>query len=873
MLARIRAFFHASHEDRELSQELDAHLTMATEEHIRRGLTPDDARRAARLELGGLTQLHEAHREVRGLPRFETFLQDLRYASRTLRRDPGFTLFAILILGLGIGASATVFSVINALLLRPLPLREASRLVWIANSSDANAQEYMVQPQHYLDLQALNHSFSEVAAYNNFYRRGDAKLTGEGESERLTRVAVSGNFFPLLGVQPILGRSFTTDEIQPNGPRVVILSHAFWTRHFSADPTVIGRTLSVNERPITIVGVLPASFDFAGMLAPANRVDLFVPYPITPQTGGGNTVAIIGRLAPGVTIDQARAEFTALGTQLTNAHPERNPVRPTLKSLDERVNGRFRPALVLLAWAVGVVMLIVCANLSNLQLARMSSRQQELAIRVALGAGRRRLIQQLLTESLALSGCGALLGLAIAATGTRIVSHLDAFNIPLLARVQLDATVFAAIAIIAIATGLIFGLMPALQVPAMTVQAKLKENTRGASDSKRHAWIRGALVVSEITLAFVLLVGAGLLIRSFLRVLDVDLGYRTERLAELRIDPNATYSDRDRRNAYYDQALASVRSTTGISGAALADILPLDDYRSWGARAEGEVYTREHSAPEASIRVISDNFFDTMGITITRGRDFAPQDLPSTEPVAIINDMLARELWPGQDPIGKRILSGGPQPRRVVGVVSAVHLAIEGNLVGELYLPLRQTDDYASIHLIVRTDLPPAALASSVRAALAPIEPNLPNREWRTIGELLDKAVSPRRFVVWLLTGFSVFALILASLGIYGLISYAVTQRTREIAIRMALGASAGDVQARILLQTLSLTGIGMLIGLGASWLLARAMTNLLFGVTPTDPATFGAMALLLALVAGIAGYLPARRASGINPIAALRGN
>jgi predicted permease len=873
MLARIRAFFQASKDDADLSQELDAHLAMAIEEHSRRGLTPDEARRAARLELGGLAQLQEAHRDVRGLPRLETFLQDLRYAGRTLRRDPGFTLFAILIIGLGIGASATVFSVINALLLRPLPLREASQLVWIANSSDQSANEYMTQPSHYLDLQAQNRSFSEIAAYNNFYRRGDAKLTGEGESERLTRVAVSGNFFPLLGVQPILGRPFTADEIQPNGPSVVILSHAFWTRHFSADPNVIGRTLSLNERPITIVGVLPASFDFAAMVAPGNRVDLFVPYPITPQTGGGNTVAIVGRLAPGVSVDQARAEFTTLGNQLTQTHPDRNGVHPRLTWLHERVNGRFRPALVLLAWAVGVVMLIVCANLSNLQLARMSSRQQELAIRVALGAGRGRLIQQLLTESLVLSGCGALLGLAIAAAGTRIVSHLEAFNIPLLTRVQLDATVCGVIVVMAVVTGVIFGLLPALQMPALTVQARLKENARGASDGKRHAWIRGALVVSEITLAFVLLIGAGLLIRSFLRVLDVDLGYRTDRLAELRIDPNATYSDRGRRNAYYDQALTSVRSTAGIAGAALADILPLDDYRSWGIKAEGQVYTRDHYPPEGSIRVISDGFFETMGITVTRGRDFAPQDLPASEPVVIINDVLARQLWPGQDPIGKRILQFNEPSRRVVGVVAAVHIAIEGTLTGEMYLPLRQTDDYASVHLIVRTDLPPAALASSVRAALAPIEPNLPNREWRTIGDLLDKAVSPRRFVVWLLTGFSAFALILASLGIYGLISYAVTQRTQEIAIRMALGASAGDVQARILLQTMSLTGIGMLIGLGASWLLARAMTNLLFGVTPTDPATFGAMALLLALVAGIAGYLPARRASGISPIAALRGN
>ena len=536
-----------------------------------------------------------------------------------------------------------------------------------------------------------------------------------------------------------------------------------------------------------------------------------------------------------------------------------------LKPLDERVNGRFRPALVLLAWAVGVVMLIVCANLSNLQLARMSRRRQELAIRIALGAGRRRVIQQLLTESLVLSGCGALLGLALAAAGTRIVSHLDAFNIPLLTRVQLDATACGVAVFMAVATGLIFGLMPALQVPASTVQVTLKEHTRGATDGKRHAWIRGALVVSEVALACVLLVGAGLLVRSLLRVLDVDLGFKVERLAELRIDPSAAYSDRARRNAYYDAALASVRETAGIGGAALADILPLDDYRSWSVAAEGQADERDRR-PEPSIRVISDGFFETMGIAVERGRDFTPHDIPSSEPVVIVNDVLARTLWPGQDPLGRRIRQGGDAARRVVGVVAAVHVVLEGRVAPEMYLPIRQTDNYASVHLIVRTGLPPAALASSVRAALQPLEPNLPNREWRTLLDLVDKAVSPRRFVVRLLTGFSGFALVLAALGIYGLISYSVTQRKQEIAIRMALGASASGLQTAVLLQTLRLTGIGMLIGVAASWLLGRALTGLLFGVTAADPVTFAGMTLLLGTVAAIAGYVPARRASRIDP-------
>jgi predicted permease len=869
-IARIRAFFRVADDDRELTQELDAHVAMAVEEYVRRGMTPDDARRRAHQELGGLTQLREAHREVRGLPLLDTILQDLRYALRTLRRDPGFTVFAVAIIGFGIAASATVFSVINALLLRPLPFRDAGRLVWISNAGPDGDMFMMTEPAHYLDLQAQNRTFAELAAYNSFYRVGDAKLTGDGDPERLTVVSVSGNLLPFLGVQPIAGRLFSSQESQPNGPRVVLLSHDFWVRHFAADPAIVGRAIALNERPFTIVGILPATFDFGAVFNPGTRIDLFAPYPITPKTGGGNTVAILGRLAPGATIEQARAEFTALGRRLRETYPQRNPVWPKLEPLDERVNGRFRPALVLLAWAVGVVMLIACANLSNLQLARMSSRQQELAIRIALGAGRRRVMQQLLTESLVLSGLGALFGLALAAEGTRIVSHLQAFNIPLLGRVQLDATVFGFVASIAVITGLIFGLMPALQVPALSVQAALKEQTRGASDSRKHAWVRGALVVSEIAFACVLLVGAGLLIRSLLRVLDVQLGFQPERVATLRIDPPRAYADHAKRNAYIDDALGRIRAIPGIGGAAVADVLPLDDDRAWAVSRDDQEFPRQ--ATESYIRLVSDGYFETMGIALHRGRDYTPHDALSSEPVVIVNDVLARTLWPGQDPIGKRIRFGDRVNRRVIGVVAAVrHLALEGELTSELYLSMRQLDDYAAVRLVVRTDLAPAALSSSVRAALTPIAPDLPMRDWRTLGEVVDKHVSSRRFVVTLLTGFSAFALVLASLGIYGLIAYSVNQRQQEIAIRMALGASARELQTRILLQTLRLTAIGLVIGVTVSWLFGRMLTGLLFGVTPTDPVTFGAMALLLALVAAIAGYLPARRASRIDPIAALR--
>ncbi|MEX2264809.1 MAG: ABC transporter permease [Bryobacteraceae bacterium] len=870
MAARIRAFFRTSDHDWDFSQELDTHLAMLEEDKIRRGMTAQQARRAARLELGGLIQLREAHRETRGLPLVETILQDLRYTFRTLRRDAGFTIFAILIVGLGIGASSTVFSVVNALLLRPLPFHNPDRLVWIANIADNGIDEWRVQVGHLLDLRGQTKSFSDLAAYYAYYGVGDQKLTGDGEPERLTAVPVSENFFPFLGVQPLIGRLFTAEECKWNGPKAVLLSYGLWKRRYASEPDIAGRTITLNDAPVTVAGVLPASFDFATVFDPGRQVDLYSPYPLTEETSRrGNSMAVIGRLKTGATVKSARAEFNILGKQLTEQHPERNTIRPKLTPLDERINGRFRPALFVLAWAVGVVMLIVCANLSNLQLARMATRQKEMAIRVALGAGRRRLIRQMLTESVMLSCCGAVLGLVLAMAGTGFVSHLDAFSIPLLESVRIDAVAFSFTVLIAVLAGLIFGLMPALQVPATAVHDALKLSNRGSSESKRHTWIRGALVVSEIAFACVLLVGAGLLIRSFLRVLDVNMGFQPERAAALRIDPGSRYSNQTQRNAYYDEALRRVKSIPGISAAGLTDVLPLGGNRSWGVAGKGQVYARGQY-PEAFVRVVSDGYFRAMGIPLRAGRDFTEQDTPSRERVIVLNETLARTLWPGQNPIGQMVEHDGG--RRVVGIVGDVrHKALEEGFTGELYLPIRQTNSYSSVDLVVRTDLPPARLASSVRAALEPIEPNLAGNEWRTLQQLVDKAVSLRRFVVLLLAGFSGFALILASLGIYAVISYSVNQRTQEIGIRMALGASARDLQARIIVQTLGLAGLGMLIGVAASWILGRALSGLLFGVTSTDPVTFLGMAVLLTAVAAIAGYVPARRASRIDPVVALR--
>ncbi|HZJ44755.1 MAG TPA: ABC transporter permease [Pyrinomonadaceae bacterium] len=868
--ARIVAFFRKEEHDRELDSELESHLYLLVEENIRRGLTPDEAQRVARLKLGNVASLREEHRETRGLPIVDTLLQDLRFTFRILRRDLGFAVFAILIMGLGIGASALIFSVVNTLLLRPLPFKDANSLVWIANKK--SVPEQTTQVGNLLDAREANKSFLEMAAYFAYYSVGDRKLTGESEPERLTAVPVSENFFHVLGVEPQLGRVFSADECAINGPPAVIVTNSLWRRRFASDPNLVGKTLRLNERSVTVVGVMPAAFDFASVFAPGSRVDLYSPFPLTPETDRmGNTSAIIGRLKPGATIEGAQAEFNILGPHLHEQHPERNEFQPLLSPLKEHVTSRLRLALIVLACAVAVVMLIVCANLSNLLLARNASRQKEMAIRVALGAARSRLIRQTLTESVVLSGAGAVTGVVVALIGVRILTRLDALSIPLLSNLQIDLVVLGFTLLIAFVTGITIGIVPALQVPASGINESLKDSNRGSSASRKHTWLRSSLVVTEIAFASLLLIGAGLLLRSFLRVLDVDLGFQPEQVATIRIEPGAGYGTQAKRNAYFDEVLRLVQSTPGIESSGLTDVLPLEGDRSWGVAAKGQVYDKDNY-PEAFVRIVSDGYLKTMGIPILSGRDFTDRDSPNSEQVIIVNETLARRLWPGQDPIGQMVTQDGG--RRVVGVVGGVrHVTVEQDSGNEMYIPIRQTTDFAAVELVMRTTLSRASLPSTIRSAVKPLNLNLGTSEFRTVQQLVDKATSPRRFVVMMLTGFSTFALILAALGIYAVISYSVHQRTQEIGIRMALGESARRLQMRIIRQTLRLAIIGVVIGLTASWFMTRALSGLLFGVTATDPASFIGTVTVLLVVAAAAGYFPARRASQIDPIAALRSN
>jgi predicted permease len=686
------------------------------------------------------------------------------------------------------------------------------------------------------------------------------------------------DFFEMLGVRPEIGRLFTAEECQGkySAPAASLLSYNFWRRRFASDSSVVGQKLILDNRPTVVVGVLPQSFDFGSVFTPGTPMDIFVPWPLTdPAKPQGNTMRIIGRLKPGVTTGAAQAEMTALAKRLERQHPERNGVTPLLVPLAQHVSGPVRPALFVLACAVGVVMLIVCANLSNLQLARLSARHKEMALRTALGAGHFRLLRQMITESVTLSCFGALVGLVLAVTGAREIAHLNTFNLPLLETVRIDTHGVAFTALAALGTGVLFGLLPAWQASSSSLREGLEDAGRGSSGGKRHAWIRQGLVVCEIAFACTLLIGAGLLTRSFVHLLDVKLGFQPERAAALRIDPSFRISSAAQQNSFVDDALHRARSVPGILAAGISDVLPLRDDRSWSVSVRGHVYEKSRH-PEPFIRVVTDGYFEAAAIALRAGRLFTERDRAASKPVVIVNETMARTAWPGESPLGQTITTyrGDKVLGEVVGVVADVrHEALDEQSGPEMYLAMRQTGDYAAMQLVVRTALPPDSLAKGIRTALRPIDPNLPVRDFQTFQDLVDKAISPRRFLVLLLGGFAAFALLLASLGIYAVISYSVSQRVQEIGIRMALGASAADLQSRIVLQTLGLAGLGLVLGMAASRALSSGLESLLYGVSAGDPATFAGIALLLVTVAAVAGYVPAWKASRIDPMKALRSN
>jgi predicted permease len=862
------------------NDELSTFLNERVEHLIAHGMPAEEARAEALRRLGAplgdahaLIQRSAIARERAVFTRqwLENLAQDLRFAVRTLGRERAFTLTAVVIIALGIGASAIVYSVADAMLVRPLPFRDPDALVWMANGTNGGLSGQTAQVNHLVALHEQDRAFADVAGYFAFYGIGDASLVRNGDAIRLSGVPVTQNFFSMLGVKPVLGRSFTPEESAADPTNVVMMSYGLWQREFAADPSIIGKSITLNDAPRTVVGVLPATFDFGSIFAPGFHADLFVPFPLTEANDGqGNTLALIGRLKPGSTIAGAAAELAVLAPRITATHPDKNAFTPYLSELRTHVVGQLHSALVMLAFAVGTVMLILCANLSNLLLVRATARRKEMAIRAALGAGRRRLVRQMLTESILLSAGGALIGLSLAFVGTRAISRLQTVNLPLLGDVRIDASAFAFIVVLATLAGLLFGMAPALQLSELAVHDALKASGRGTTESRSGRRVRTALVVSEIALACVLLVGSGLLIRSFLKLLDVDLGFRPDMVTAIRIDPDQQIlNSQSRFSAYMNEALRLTKALPGVKAAAIADGLPLGKNRTWYVRAQGESDKRGHNAT-AYVRLTTDGLVGAMGMRLISGRDIAATDDSASEPVVMINQSMAHALWPGQDAIGK--LAMIDTTRRVVGVVNDVrHLSLDQAAGYEFYIPFRQIVDYPIVDLIVRSPLPATTLAKSIRAALAPIAPNIALNEVQTLGEIVDRSVSPRRFFTMLLGAFAAFALALALFGIYGVISYTVAHQQQEIGVRMALGATQRVVQRKILGETLKLAIIGIALGTGASWIVARLLRSQLFGVTSTDPATFVAMIIVVTAVALLSGYLPARRASLIDPTVAFR--
>ncbi len=875
MLARVRSFFSKEPLDRELDAEMASHLELAIEENLRSSMNPDEARRRALVRFGGVQRAREQQREARGLPWIDVLMQDLRFAFRTLGRDLGFAIVAVLILGLGIGANIAVFSVVNAILLRPLPFHDPQQLVWLSgNNGTGGLSDVTYFVDAYEDYARENHSFQEMTAFSPYYSLSETKLAGNGTPKPLQSVWVAGNFFQTLGVQPMLGRLFLPEESVKGARPVALLSYSLWQQQFHGDPAIVGQAITLGQDRLTVIGVLPQTFDFGAVFAPGTKMDLFVPLKMDIIRSWGHMLSVVGRLKPGVTIAQAQAEANTLYPQIRIAAHGNDSwstdVLTTMTGLKNYISGKLRRSLIVLWCAVGMILLIVCVNLSNLLLARAATRSKEFAMRSALGAGRGRLVRQLLTESLVLSGAGALLGLAFAYAVVAYLAHQESLALPLLSSVRVDASVLCWTLLVAVFAGLLFGIAPAVRISGCNLQDALKDSGQGASDGRRHERMRALLVVSEIGLACMLLVGAGLLLRSFLNVTRIDLGFDPSHAAAIKVD----YDDggnRDRRCAILQGMLQRISAIPGIESVGISDMLPLDRNRSWDLYAKG-TYDKTKNY-DAFVYIVTPGYIKAMGMRLRSGRDFNWSDTSKSEPVIIINEAAARREWPGQDPVGRLAQGIGFGDTRVVGVISDVRESnVEESASPAVLVPVTQGGPEGA-ELVMRTKLPPDVLASSVMGTLRQMNPGQPATEFRPIQQLVDHATSPRRFFMLLVSIFAGLGLLLASLGIYGVISYSVTRRTQEIGIRMALGASRSRVQTAVIRRTLRLALVGIVAGGVASVGMTKLIASLLYETAPGDPVTFLGMVLLLVAVSLLAGYIPARRASRIDPMIALRTN
>jgi putative ABC transport system permease protein len=858
--------------DEERERELQGYLELETEENIARGMTPEEARYAARRKLGNPSLIREEIYRMNSLTFIESLWQDVRCGLRMLRKNAGFAMIAVLTLALGIGANTAIFSVIHAVLLRPLPYDHPDRITLVRESNPGKGfEQFSVSPPNYMDWKNGVGVFEQMASMS----RSQFSYTGGAEPERLVGARVAASFFSVLGAQPELGRTFLPEDDVVGKASVVVLSHGLWTEHFGSDPQVIGKSLTLDGESYRVIGVMRNGFQFP------RGVQLWLPSEfdersLSPRARGAHYLTVIARLKPGASIDQAQAEMVSISKRLEQLYPGTNTGWTSrVVALNEATVGNIRPTLLVLFGAVGFLLLIACANVANLLLARATARQREIAIRFSLGASRLRIARQLLTESILLSGIACALGLLLAEWAIRALRSLPPSTLPRAESIGLDLPVLGFAAGVAVLTALLFGFAPALQITRGAPSETLKEGGRTAS-AGRHG-VRSALVVLETTLALVLLVGSGLLLKSFMRLQTVDPGFQSKNILTANISlPKSKYSTDAQTIQFFGQALERLQAVPDVKEAAVASGNPIE-----GSNLSFVFATKELQAlapadqPSAGYYVVSPNYFHTLAIPLLVGRYFTQGDSADSPRVAIVSQAVAQRFFHDRSPIGQTIKigvgAGDPPWREIVGVVGDV----KDDGLGEaatmtVYEPYTQ-QAWSSMSLFLRSDSDPSHLASILRSQVMSVDKDQPVAEIATGEQLMSEAVAQPQLRTLLLSLFAALALLLASLGIYGVMSNTVAQRTHEIGVRMALGAGQRSVLRLVLGNGMRLTLLGIVLGTVGAFALTRLMKGFLFHVTPTDPATFVSVALFLLLVALLASYIPARRATRVDPVVALR--
>jgi predicted permease len=877
-ISRLRGMWKREKRDGELDEELRSHIEMRMADSVRAGISPNEARDDARRRFGNFTLQKERTRDMDILGWLETFLQDLRYGLRSLVKNPGLAAVAILTLALGIGANTAIFSVLNGVLLRPLPYPQPDRLYWIWDSQKQLAQAPSSGVE-FLAYREQNKTFEQVAATRSL----NFNLTGMGDPERVRGMIVSANYFDMLSVQPALGRNFSDADDKEGATRVVLITNGFWQRHFGGDRAILGKTLTIDGGMASIVGVLPADY------TPPEKVEFFVnPIYGVPELFSGfgdprhrpfpHYLNILGRLKPGVTPAQAQADLALIIARFSEQQPASKGHGVALQSLRESIVGNVRPTLFALVGIAGVVLLIACANVANILLARATTREREIAVRAALGATGWRLARQMVTEGALLGLLGGLAALPVAAAGVRAIVLAHPQGLPRLESIQMDSRVLMFAFAIAFMTGILFGLPMAFRGALAAPGDVLKQAGRTSAGGLRQRWLRNALVCSEVALSLALLAGAGLLTRSFVRLLEVKPGFRTDHLVFLSVAFSGPRYSGQRAASHigeFQSVFDRIGTVPQVESVAAANDVPLEseDTTSYPA-VDGPSALAPNEKILVGMHAVTNGYFHAMGIPLLRGREFAPSDGLTAPEVVVINRAFAQRVWPGEDPLGKHIhLFNGEHgsPEEVVGVVDDVKQnGLNAADTMDVYGPWAQ-QPWPYMNLAIRTPLQTDAILPLVRTAIAQFDPSLPIYEVRTFDDVLNESLGARTVTLALVAVFAVLALMLASIGIYGVMSYTVAARTQELGIRMALGASPGSVFKLVLAQGMRVTGIGIVLGAGAAAELAHYLRTLLFQVQPFDLVTYAATALLLAIVAFVACYIPARRATRVDPLVALR--